>query len=235
MFSLHLIITSLVISTHYDGDRIREASRCSLKVFMSTSDILDIIQIIFADIVLSGDNALVIGMAAAGLPSELRRRAIFIGMAMAAGLRIVFAVSASYLLAIEGILLIGGVLLAWVCWRFYKDIREFNALPNEADGAKAVSDGEVGETNFGRALVTILIADVSMSIDNIVAVAAIARDNTQMLIFGLVLAIAMMAFFASLIMRIMLKYKALSYLGLVLLIYLTVMMLHDGAAELGFF
>jgi YjbE family integral membrane protein len=202
---------------------------------MSTSDILDIIQIIFADIVLSGDNALVIGMAAAGLPAEMRRRAIFIGMAMAAGLRIVFAVSASYLLAIEGILLIGGVLLAWVCWRFYKDLREFNALPDEADGAKAVSDGEVGETNFGRALVTILIADVSMSIDNIVAVAAIARDNTQMLIFGLVLAIAMMAFFASLIMRIMLKYKALSYLGLVLLIYLTVMMLHDGAAELGFF
>ena len=202
---------------------------------MSTSDIIDIIQIIFADIVLSGDNALVIGMAAAGLPAEMRRRAIFIGMAMAAGLRIVFAVSASYLLAIEGILLIGGVLLAWVCWRFYKDLREFNALPDEADGAKAVSDGEVGETNFGRALVTILIADVSMSIDNIVAVAAIARDNTQMLIFGLVLAIAMMAFFASLIMRIMLKYKALSYLGLVLLIYLTVMMLHDGAAELGFF
>ena len=202
---------------------------------MSTSDILDIIQIIFADIVLSGDNALVIGMAAAGLPAEMRRRAIFIGMAMAAGLRIVFAVSASYLLAIEGILLIGGVLLAWVCWRFYKDLREFNALPDEADGAKAVSDGEAGETNFARALVTILIADVSMSIDNIVAVAAIARDNTQMLIFGLVLAIAMMAFFASLIMRIMLKYKALSYLGLVLLIYLTVMMLHDGAAELGFF
>ena len=202
---------------------------------MSTSDIFDIIQIIFADIVLSGDNALVIGMAAAGLPAEMRRRTIFIGMAMAAGLRIVFAVSASYLLAIEGILLIGGVLLAWVCWRFYKDLREFNALPDEADGAKAVSDGEAGETNFGRALVTILIADVSMSIDNIVAVAAIARDNTQMLIFGLVLAIAMMAFFASLIMRIMLKYKALSYLGLVLLIYLTVTMLHDGAAELGFF
>ena len=202
---------------------------------MSTSDILDIIQIIFADIVLSGDNALVIGMAAAGLPAEMRRRAIFIGMAMAAGLRIVFAVSASYLLAIEGILLIGGVLLAWVCWRFYKDLREFNALPDDVDGAKVVSDGEAGETNFGRALVTILIADVSMSIDNIVAVAAIARDNTQMLIFGLVLAIAMMAFFASLIMRVMLKYRALSYLGLVLLIYLTVMMLHDGAAELGFF
>ena len=202
---------------------------------MSTSDILDIIQIIFADIVLSGDNALVIGMAAAGLPSELRRRAIFIGMAMAAGLRIVFAVSASYLLAIEGILLIGGVLLAWVCWRFYKDIREFNALPDESGNAQLASDGEAAETDFGRALVTILIADVSMSIDNIVAVAAIARDNTQMLIFGLALAIAMMAFFASLIMKIMLRYRVLSYLGLVLLIYLTVMMLYDGSVELGLF
>ena len=202
---------------------------------MSTSDILDIIQIIFADIVLSGDNALVIGMAAAGLPSELRRRAIFIGMAMAAGLRIVFAVSASYLLAIEGILLIGGVLLAWVCWRFYKDLREFNALPDEPGDAQLVSNGEAAETDFGRALVTILIADVSMSIDNIVAVAAIARDNTQMLIFGLALAIAMMAFFASLIMKIMLRYRVLSYLGLVLLIYLTVMMLYDGSVELGLF
>lgn len=202
---------------------------------MNTSDVLDIIQIIFADIVLSGDNALVIGMAAAGLPSELRRRAIFIGMAMAAGLRIVFAISASYLLAIEGILLIGGVLLAWVCWRFYKDLREFNTLPNEPGGAQLVSDGEAAETDFGRALVTILIADVSMSIDNIVAVAAIARDNTQMLIFGLALAIAMMAFFASLIMKIMLRYRVLSYLGLVLLIYLTVMMLYDGSVELGLF
>ena len=207
----------------------------SLLGLMSTSDILDIIQIIFADIVLSGDNALVIGMAAAGLPSEMRRRAIFIGMAMAAGLRIVFAVSASYLLAIEGILLIGGVLLAWVCWRFYKDLREFNALPDEPGDAQLVSDGEAAETDFGRALVTILIADVSMSIDNIVAVAAIARDNTQMLIFGLALAIAMMAFFASLIMKIMLRYRVLSYLGLVLLIYLTVMMLYDGSVELGLF
>ena len=228
------IITSLFF-THYDIDCNREVDCGSLLGLMSTSDILDIIQIIFADIVLSGDNALVIGMAAAGLPSELRRRAIFIGMAMAAGLRIVFAVSASYLLAIEGILLIGGVLLAWVCWRFYKDLREFNALPDESGDAQLASDGEAAETDFGRALVTILIADVSMSIDNIVAVAAIARDNTQMLIFGLALAIAMMAFFASLIMKIMLRYRVLSYLGLVLLIYLTVMMLYDGSVELGLF
>lgn len=93
---------------------------------MMTASILDVFQIIFADIILSGDNALVIGMAAAGLPPKLRKRAIFIGMMAAAGLRIIFAVIASHLLAIDGILLIGGALLAWVCWRFYNDLKEFN-------------------------------------------------------------------------------------------------------------
>lgn len=194
---------------------------------MDFGTIVDIIQIIFADIVLSGDNALVIGMAAAGLSPELRKRAIFLGMALAAGMRIGFAVIASYLLSIPGILLIGGLLLAWVCWRFYKDIQEFNKKDEESEKPQE------GSNSFGRALFTILLADVSMSIDNIVAVAAIARDNTQLLVFGLGLAILMMAFFANLIMRVMLRYRWLSYLGLALLVYLTVMMLYDGSKDLG--
>ena len=93
---------------------------------MTLEVVFDVIQIIFADIVLSGDNALVIGMAAAGLSAKLRKRAIFIGMALAAGLRILFAITATYLLAIKGILIVGSVLLAWVCWRFYNDLKEFN-------------------------------------------------------------------------------------------------------------
>ena len=194
--------------------------------------LFDIIQIIFADIVLSGDNALVIGMAAAGLAPKQRQRAIFLGMAVAAGLRIIFAVTASYLLMIKGILLIGAVLLAWVCWRFYNDLREFNAkTEDEIDIAALEAQG--GETkSFKRALFTILMADVSMSIDNIVAVAAIARDNTTLLVFGLALAILMMAFFAQVIMRIMLKYKWLSYIGLGLLVYLTIVMFYDGLIDL---
>ena len=198
---------------------------------------VDVAQIIFADIILSGDNALVIGMAAAGLSANLRKRAIFIGMAVAAGLRIVFAVVASYLLAIKGILIIGGLLLAWVCWRFYNDLREFNAADADALEQPVESEDvpEEGskDKQFTRALFTILLADVSMSIDNIVAVAAIARDNTQLLVFGLALAIAFMAFFASIIMRIMLKFRWLSYLGLFFLIYLTGMMLYDGVKEFG--
>ncbi len=199
---------------------------------MGSWSVVDILQIVFADIVLSGDNALVIGMAAASLSPTLRRRAIFLGMMAAAIMRIIFAVIASYLLAIKGILLIGGVLLAWVCWRFYSDLQEFNAHESSPDEEQASPDEDTSEHNstFWRALVTILIADISMSIDNIVAVAAIARENTQLLIFGLALAIA---FFASLIMQVMVRFRWLSYLGLAFLVYLAAMMLYDGLAELG--
>ena len=199
---------------------------------MTFETISNIAQIIFADIILSGDNALVIGMAAAGLAPELRKRAILLGMALAAGLRILFAVVATYLLAIKGVLLIGGLLLSWVCWRFYKDLREFNSVEDlERAGTNEVGEGSENKL-FGRALFTILLADVSMSIDNIVAVAAIARDDTQLLIFGLALAIAMMALFASVIMKIMLRYRWLSYGGLAFLVYLAVVMTYDGAVEL---
>jgi len=200
------------------------------------AEVSDILQIIFADIILSGDNALVIGMAAAGLAATQRKRAIAIGMAMAAILRILFAIVAAQLLAIKGILLIGGGLLAWVCYRFYHDLKEFNRSNDQAlaDGGATSADGEKpAEKNFGRALFTILVADVSMSIDNIVAVAAIARDNTALLVFGLALAIAFMAFSASLIMRIMIRFRWLSYLGLWFLIYLTITMLYDGLIDLG--
>lgn len=200
------------------------------------AEVSDILQIIFADIILSGDNALVIGMAAAGLAATQRKRAIAIGMAMAAILRILFAIVAAQLLAIKGILLIGGGLLAWVCYRFYHDLKEFNRSNDQAlaDGGATSADCEKpAEKNFGRALFTILVADVSMSIDNIVAVAAIARDNTALLVFGLGLAIAFMAFSASLIMKIMIRYRWLSYLGLWFLIYLTITMLYDGLIDLG--
>ena len=190
----------------------------------------DLAQIIFADIILSGDNALVIGMAAASLSPELRKKAIFMGMALAAGLRIFFAAIATYLLAIQGIIFFGGLLLSWVCWRFYQELREHHAGQEEGADNTKVFEGSERKQLF-QAMVTITIADVSMSIDNVVAVAAIARDNTSLLIFGLVVAIAFMAFFATIIMRVMSKHPWLSYLGLVFLIYLSAMMLYDGWPE----
>jgi len=188
---------------------------------------VEIVQIVFADILLSGDNALVIGMAAAGLSPELRRKAIFMGMALAAGLRIFFAAIAGVLLQIPGILFFGGLLLAWVCWRFYQEIRENEFVLAEA-ALEAPGYQGPPRRQLWQAMVTIIIADVSMSIDNVVAVAAIARENTTLLVFGLVLAIAFMACFATMIMRVMTRYAWLTWVGLVFLVYLTAMMLSDG-------
>jgi YjbE family integral membrane protein len=189
--------------------------------------LFSICQIIFADIILSGDNALVIGMAAASLSPEFRKKAIFLGMALAAILRIIFAAMATYLIEIPGILFFGGLLLAWVCVRFYHELRDH--ISEDAEQA-LIAEGYQGSPRrqLFSALVTITIADISMSIDNVIAVAAIARDDTELLIFGLALAIAFMAFFATMIMRLMTRYPLLSYAGLVFLIYLSLDMLWDG-------
>ena len=155
-------------------------------------------QIVIADLILSGDNALIIGMAAAGLAPELRKKAILYGMIIAAVLRIVFAVVATTLLGIPGILFIGSVLLFWVCWRLFKEIRE--GMDREAQAALEtagdLSQGYTGppRKTMAAALISITIADVSMSLDNVLAVAAIANGDKQILIFGLGLAILLMAF-----------------------------------------
>ena len=191
----------------------------------------EILQIIFADIILSGDNALVIGMAAAGLSPIMRKRAIFMGMALAAGLRIFFAAIASYLLAIPGILFIGGCLLAFVCYRFFIELKQYN-LKDKSEKVNKIKVTGSERSQLIKALVTITIADISMSIDNVVAVAAIARENTSLLIFGLIVAIAFMAFFATMIMKLMTKYTWFSWAGLIFLLYLPSKMIHDGFKEI---
>ncbi|MAC73718.1 MAG: hypothetical protein CMG96_09850 [Marinovum sp.] len=197
----------------------------------------DIFSIIVADIVLSGDNALIIGMAAASLPPEMRKKAIFYGMVVAALLRIVFAVIATKLLGIPGLLFVGALLLFWVCWRLFGEIREAN---RQSDGeSSAVEAGETAELDstgsprktMRRAMIYIMVADVSMSIDNVLAVAAIADGNTNMLIFGLALAIALMAFAATLIMKLLARFPIISWLGLAVLVYVAAEMFHRGLTD----
>ena len=194
-------------------------------------EILKILQIIFADIILSGDNAIVIGMAAAGIEEKKRKKVIAFGMGLAALLRVVFAVVASYLIRIPGILLVGGLLLAWVCWRFYRDLAE-SRNEKKAAAAGIEPSAPAKKQKLRSALYTIAMADVSMSIDNVLAVAAIAREDTALLVFGLALAIAFMAFCATLIMRLMTRYPWLSYAGLAFLVYLTAAMIWDGSTDL---
>ena len=190
--------------------------------------LLDVSQIIIADIVLSGDNALIIGMAASAVPEEHRKKVIFIGLMAAAILRILFALIASYLISIPGLLLLGGLLLFWVCWKFYQDIKDFSS--NDEDKNKLQKD--VSGKGLKGALITIIVADVSMSLDNVIAITAIARDNTTLLILGIGFAILLMAFFATAIVKLLTKFKWLSYLGLIFLVYLSSKMTFDGWLQL---
>lgn len=184
--------------------------------------IFDLGKIIIADIVLSGDNALVIAMAASGLAPHLRRRAIIIGMVMAALLRIIFALIATYLLSVPGLLFVGSLLLLWVCWELYGQIRR-----GKSHGTASSSDVKSHNT-MPRALWSIMLADVSMSIDNVLAVAAIADGDGQLLIFGLALAILLMAFAATIIMTLLTRYPWISWLGLIVLLYVALEMFYRG-------
>lgn len=193
--------------------------------------------IVVADIVLSGDNALIIGMAAASLAPEMRKKAILFGMVLAAGLRVVFAVLATKLLGIPGLLFVGSLLLFWVCWRLYKDIRE-NVDEEAAEALELAEDPHGGYTGpprrtLGQALVSITIADVSMSLDNVLAVAAIAKGNASLLVFGLGLAIVLMACAATLIMKLLTRYPSVSWLGLIVLLYVAADMFYRGVFEPG--
>ncbi|NNJ75278.1 MAG: TerC family protein [Anderseniella sp.] len=198
-------------------------------------NILDFSQIVIADIILSGDNALIIGMAAAGLAPELRKKAILFGMIIAAVLRIVFAIIATKLLGIPGILFIGACLLFWVCWRLYQDLRE-STEERAVDAMELAEDETQGYTGPPRrtmmsALFSITIADVSMSLDNVLAVAAIADGDTQKLVFGLGLAILLMAFAATMIMKLLTKYPWISWLGLAVLLYVASEMMYRGLLD----
>lgn len=194
--------------------------------------VLDFSQIIIADLILSGDNALIIGMAAAGLSPELRKKAILYGMVIAAVLRIVFAVVATKLLGVPGLLFVGALLLFWVCWRLFAEIRE--GVDQQAELALTeagnLHQGYTGppRRTMASALLSITIADVSMSLDNVLAVAAIADGDTKMLVFGLGLAILLMAFAATMIMHLLARYPWISWLGLVVLIYVAAEMLFRG-------
>ena len=190
--------------------------------------VLDVSQIIIADIVLSGDNALIIGMAASAVPEESRKKVIFIGLMAAAVLRVLFALVASYLISIPGLLLLGGILLFWECWNFYGDIKEFSSSDEDKDKLQK----DVSGKGMKAALITIIIADVSMSLDNVIAITAIARDNKTLLILGIAFAILIMALFATAIVKLLTKFKWLSYLGLIFLVYLSSKLTFDGWLQL---
>ena len=198
-----------------------------------------LLQVIGIDLVLAGDNAIVIGLAAAGLPKDQRNKAILIGIIAATVLRIGFAAITVQLLAIVGLLLAGGILLLWVCWKMWRELREghndedraeeaLTDLDLNADGTVA---GGAPRKTFAQAAWQIVIADVSMSLDNVLAVAGAAKDHPTVLVIGLILSIALMGLAATFIARLLNKHRWIAYVGLLIIVYVALKMMWEGWHE----
>ncbi|WP_046866198.1 TerC family protein [Microvirga massiliensis] len=198
-----------------------------------------LLQVIMIDLVLAGDNAIVIGLAAAGLPREQRGKAILIGIIAATVLRIIFAGLTTQLLQIVGLLLAGGILLLWVCWKMWRELRTSHA--EEVDATEALDnedysrDGTVAggapRKTFAQAAWQIVIADVSMSLDNVLAVAGAAREHPMVLIFGLGLSIALMGIAATFIAKLLQRHRWIAYVGLAVILYVALEMIYRGSLE----
>jgi len=199
-----------------------------------SSELTTILQVIFINVVLSGDNAIVVGMAAAGAPLAIRRKVIFYGIGGAVVLRVLLSLLAVQFLQVVGLLLAGGLLLLWVCWKLFREIRESAA---EHAGTEALIEGSAegvaveSTKTFGEAMWQILVADVSMSLDNVLAVAGAARDHPYILTGGLILSVAIMGAAATFIARLLDRYHWLAWLGLFVILYVAARMVWDGAAE----
>ncbi|MBN9075570.1 MAG: hypothetical protein BGN87_04955 [Rhizobiales bacterium 65-79] len=189
-------------------------------------------QVIAIDLVLAGDNAVVIGLAAAGLPKANRGKVILIGILSATVLRIIFAVLATEFLKILGLLLAGGIILLWVCWKLWRDLSQAPGDPDAeaTEEAEALAKG-IKRKTFGQAVWQIVVADLSMSLDNVLAVAGAARDHPLVLAAGLILSIALMGLAASFIARLLHRYRWIAYLGLAVILYVSLDMIVRGALE----
>ena len=192
------------------------------------------LQVLMIDIVLAGDNAIVVGALAAGLPADQRRKVIFLGVIAALVLRIGFALTVSWLLGIVGLVLAGGLLLLWVAWRMYRDIKGHSAAPQSPGSPEIEGDEHSGlkaSKSFAAAAWSVAIADVSMSLDNVLAVAGAARDHPGILIVGLIVAVALMGVAANFIARYIERYRWIGWVGLLVIVYVALKMIWEGAHE----
>ena len=187
------------------------------------------LQVLMIDIVLAGDNAIVVGALAAGLPAEQRRKVIMIGIIAALVLRIVFALSVSLLMSIIGLVFAGGILLLWVAWRMFRELRHAGMTAGQ-DATE--HDGIPQTKTFVGAAWAVALADVSMSLDNVLAVAGAARAHPGILVIGLLLSVALMGIAANAIAQYIERYRWIAYVGLAVILYVAVKMIYEGGHEL---
>ena len=191
---------------------------------VTLSELSALVQVLLVDLVLAGDNAIVVGLVAAGLPKNQRARVIMMGTLAATGLRIVFALVTTQLLQIIGLTLAGGLLLLWVCWKLWRELRR-QAHDAGAHHAKAPAK------SMRQAVVQIVLADISMSLDNVLAIAGIAIHHSWVLIFGLVLSVALMGAAAAMIAALLKRYPWISYIGLAVIVYVALNMIYHGSLD----
>lgn len=205
--------------------------------FLTPDALTALAQVIMIDLVLAGDNAIVIGLAAAGLPKEQRNKAILLGIIAATVLRIVFAGITTQLLAIVGLLLAGGLLLLWVCWKMWRELRDSDGhdveeiIANQDLNQDGTIAGGAPRKSFAQAAWQIVVADVTMSLDNVLAVAGAAREHPWVLVFGLGLSIALMGIAATFIARLLQKHRWIAYVGLAVILYVALEMVYRGGLE----
>jgi YjbE family integral membrane protein len=191
--------------------------------------LLTLVQIIAIDVVLAGDNAIIVGLAASRVAPELRAKVSLWGIVGAVVLRIFFALLTTQLMAIIGMTLAGGILLLWVCWKMYREIK---SVPAESLSTAEVSNPRAA-MGFSRALAAIMVADVSMSLDNVLAVVGAARGNVVILVVGLAMSIGLMALAAGFIARLLKSYPWISWVGLAIIVYVALEMIWRGTQEVG--
>ena len=184
-----------------------------------TEQIIIFFQIVFIDLVLAGDNAIIIGMVASQFDHNLRKKIIFWGIGAAVVLRIIFTLITAYLLQINGLKTIGGILLLYIAYKLYKDV-----IKNETNDDKKI---ETDSSTFFKAIMTVVIADVSMSLDNVLGVAGAARDHYVLLVFGLILSILLMATVATIISKWIKKYKWIGWLGLLAILAVAIQLIYS--------
>jgi YjbE family integral membrane protein len=204
-----------------------------------SSEISALFQVIMIDLVLAGDNAIVIGLAAAGLPAQQRTKAVLVGIIAATVLRIAFAAATTQLLQVVGLVLAGGILLLWVSWKMFRELRI--SASTKRDATEAVSnidvnaDGTIAayapRKSFAQAASQIVVADVSMSLDNVLAVAGAAREHLIVLVIGLGLSVALMGIAANYIARLLHGHRWIAYAGLLMILYVAVEMIYRGVGE----
>ena len=186
------------------------------------------LQVLMIDIVLAGDNAIVVGALAAGLPADQRRKVILIGVLAALVLRIAFALVVTQLMQIVGLIFVGGLLLVWVAWKMWRELRDGAQSAGSPEIAGDEHSGLKPAKSFAAAAWAVAVADVSMSLDNVLAVAGAARDHPGILIVGLILAVALMGIAANIIAKYIERYRWIAYIGLAVIVYVAVKMIYEG-------